>query len=274
MNVEAVSQDMEPLSKTAKPVVVAPVAALRDYVSHYWFSPGCPESVFTALPDGAVDVVLQMDATTIQSWAYGTPTRRIDIPLNQDCHYVGIRFQPGQSRHFMEPSARHLTDTYAPALDILNFPLRQVVDQLPDQSLPQIGGQLNQLLEQHLCRHAPTRQAIDDAIRCIQVSRGTVAIHEVADDFGCSRRHFERIFLETVGIPAKTFAKIIRFHQAVHFMTGPQPLSLAQIAAELNYADQSHMTHDFKDLTGVPPTRFDGTHVAFLQDDPMTDASH
>ncbi|MEL6248753.1 MAG: helix-turn-helix domain-containing protein [Cyanobacteria bacterium J06627_15] len=265
---------MEPLSKTAKPIVVAPGAALRNYVSHYWFSPGCPESVFTALPDGSVDVVLQIDAIAIQSWAYGTPTCRIDIPLNQDCHYVGIRFQAGQSRHFMEPSARHLTDTYATAFDILRFPLRQVVDQLPDQSPPQIGRQLNQLLEQHLGRHAPIHQTIDDAICCIQASRGTVAIHQVAEDFGCSRRHFERIFLETVGIPAKTFAKIIRFHHAVRLMTGAQQLPLAQIAAELNYTDQSHLTRDFKNLTGVPPTRFDSTHVAFLQDDPSPEASH
>jgi AraC-like DNA-binding protein len=267
MNFEATSQDMEPLSKTDKPVVVASVAALRDYVSHYWFSPGYPAGVFTALPDGAVDVVWQIDATTIQSWAYGTPTRRMDIRLNQDCHYVGIRFQPGQSRHFIEPSARHLTDTYAPALDVLRFPLGKVGDQWLDQSPTQIGKQLNQLLAQYLGKHAPIHQAIDDAIRCIQASRGTVAIHQVAEDFGCSRRHFERVFLDTVGLPAKTFAKIIRFHRAVHLMTGPHRLPLAQIAAELNYADQSHLTHDFKDLTGVSPTRFDGADVAFLQDD-------
>ena len=274
MNVETASQDMEPLSKKDKPVVVAPVAALRDYVSHYWFSPGRPAGVFTALPDGAVDVVLQIDATAIQSWVYGTPTRRIDIRLNHDCHYVGIRFQPGQSRHFIEPSARHLTDTYAPALDVLRFPLGQVGDQWLDQSPTQIGRQLNQLLGQYLGSHAPIHQTIDDAICCIQASHGAVAIHQVAEDFGRSRRHFERIFLETVGIPAKTFAKIIRFHRAVHLMTGPQRLSLAQIAAELNYADQSHLTHDFKDLTGVSPTRFDRTHVAFLQDDLSLEASH
>lgn len=274
MNVEAASQDMEPLSKTDKPVVLAPVAALRNYVSHYWFCPGCPESIFTALPDGAVDVVFQIDATAMQSWAYGSPTRRMDIRLNQNCYYVGIRFQPGQSRHFIEPSARHLTDTYAPALDVLRFPLGQVGDQWLDQSPTQIGRQLNQRLGQCLGRHAPIHQTIDDAICCIQTSHGAVAIHQVAEDFGRSRRHFERIFLETVGIPAKTFAKIIRFHRAVHLMMGPQRLSLAQIAAELNYADQSHLTHDFKNLTGVPPTRFDSTHVAFLQDDLSPEAAH
>jgi len=38
MNVEAESQDMEPLSKTDKLVVLAPVAALRNYVSNYWLT--------------------------------------------------------------------------------------------------------------------------------------------------------------------------------------------------------------------------------------------
>jgi AraC-like DNA-binding protein len=246
--------------------VVTPAVALRDYVSHYWFSPGRPGQVFTALPDGAVDVVFQIHCTDIQSWIYGTPTRPMDIPLNQDCHYVGIRFQPGQSRHFMEPSARHLTDSSVATYDALHFSLNPIFDILSQQSPAQLIRHLDQLLVQHLRYRSPNHQAIDDAICCIRAERGTVAIQTLAEDLGCSRRHFERIFLEAVGIPAKTFAKIIRFHHAVHLMAGPQRLPLAQIAAELSYADQSHLTRDFKDLAGVSPTRFDSTHVAFLQD--------
>ena len=268
------SQEVEPLSKPANLTVAAPVTALRGYVSHYWFSPCCPDNLFMALPDGAVDVVLQISPTDIQSWVYGTPTYRIDIPLNQDCHYVGIRFQPGQSRHFMKPSAHDLTNTSVAAREALHFSMNSVLDTLPKQSSTRIKQQLDQLLAQHLWHCSPKHQAIDNAIRCIQASRGTVVIRDVADDFGRSRRHFERIFLETVGIPAKTFAKIIRFHHAVRLMARSQRLPLSQIAAELNYADQSHMTHDFKNLAGVSPTRFDDTHVAFLQDDGWAEASH
>jgi AraC-like DNA-binding protein len=260
------AQKVTPSPRPARPIVVAPAAALRDYVSHYWFSPCHSENIFVAFPDGAVDVVFQVYNTDIQSWIYGTPTRRIDIPLNQECHYVGIRFQPGQSRHFIEPSARYLTDTSAAACDALLFSLNPIFDVLPQQPPTQITQQLDQLLVQHLCRCAPNHQAIDDAIRRIRAKRGTVTIQKLAEDSGYSRRHFERIFLETVGIRAKTFAKIIRFQHAILLMAGPQRLSLAQIATELNYADQSHLTHDFKDLTGVSPTRFDRTYVAFLQD--------
>ena len=130
---------------------------------------------------------------------------------------------------------------------------------------------LNQGLIAHLNRVAPECQRIDDAIHWIEATHGTVRIREVADRFGQSPRQFERVFLETVGIPAKTFAKIMRFQFTAHrLVTAGNPI-LAEIAADLDYVDQSHMNRDFKCLAGITPAQFARKPVAFLQDGYLTE---
>ncbi|NEQ44628.1 MAG: AraC family transcriptional regulator [Leptolyngbya sp. SIOISBB] len=249
---------------SSKYVLILPAPALQNFVSHYWLSRDNSDRLHVALPDGAVDLVIQTDETTISSWLYGTTTTRTNISKGQNCHYLGIRFKPGQSRHFICPSAHDLTDTYTATHDALKFSINEVSETFFLESNAAV--QLNTCLANHLNKYPPTDQRIDDVIRFIEATRGTTRMSEAAEVFGQSRRQFERVFRQTVGISAKTFAKIIRFHHAANLISQPSALPLAHIAAELNYTDQSHMNHDFQDLAGVSPTQLAGDSVAFLQD--------
>ncbi|WP_420807999.1 helix-turn-helix domain-containing protein [Aliidiomarina minuta] len=56
----------------------------------------------------------------------------------------------------------------------------------------------------------------------------------------------------------------MRFQQT-SVLLSHSDMPLAQIAVELGYADQSHMTHQFSRFFGQPPARA-RQHVAFLQD--------
>lgn len=242
---------------------IRPNPSLRDLVSHYWVSPSGSDGVYTALPDGAIDLVFQVHNTDCNSWVYGTPTARIDIPLQPHCSYFGIRFKPGQNRHFMQPSARDLTDNSVVAHEAMDVSLNQISEAL----LCADGTALfDELLKSYLNKRCPEPQRIDDAIRLIEARRGVIRIREVADMFGQSRRQFERVFLETVGVSAKTFATITRFQHTVQLLAATQKLPLSHIAAELDYVDQSHMSRDFKRLAGITPSQFAQGHVAFLQD--------
>jgi AraC-like DNA-binding protein len=231
-------------------------------VSHYWVSPKAAVNVYPALPDGAIDLVFQVHDTRTESWVYGTPTTRINILLQQNCDYFGIRFKPGQSRHFIWPSARDLTDTCLVAHEALKCSLNR----LYDHRWADVAQLFDTMLTNYLSQCPPTFHRIDECIRLIETTRGAIQISQVAEVFGQSRRQFERVFLETVGISAKTFAQIIRFQHTAKLLASPFRLSLSQIAAELAYADQSHMSHDFKRLAGITPRQFAHNPAAFLQD--------
>lgn len=68
-------------------------------------------------------------------------------------------------------------------------------------------------------------------------------------------RTMRRHVLKHVGLPLRTVQAVCRFQRALRLLKGPVPMSLAAIAHEAGYADQSHMTRDFKRFGGFLPTR-------------------
>lgn len=244
------------------PVSVSrPAEPLREYVSCYWLSLDNADDTCSVLPDGAVDVVVTVGTTTCQVDVFGTTTSRTELPLGVGRHYLGIRFKPGQSRHFLDVQASELTNTNQSAEGLFLPNMLGVAESITADNL---CSRLDAALLGHLKQRPPRHLGIDDAIRHMESMRGTWRVSQLSNMYGKSRRQFERNFLDVVGIPAKLFAEIIRFQQA-SMLLSRSALPLAQIAAELGYTDQSHLTHEFSRFYGHPPSRA-RKHVAFLQD--------
>lgn len=81
-----------------------------------------------------------------------------------------------------------------------------------------------------------------------------VAIDALADEQHVSRRQLERDFGQWIGTSPRHLAQVARV-QAVSrkAQTGA---SLADIAADVGFADQAHMSRVVRQLTGVTPLRF------------------
>jgi AraC-like DNA-binding protein len=82
----------------------------------------------------------------------------------------------------------------------------------------------------------------------------------LAQRFGVGLRQFERRFVSVYGQNLRDMRKIARFVNALTVvMTGGEPAGrLAQIAVDLGYFDQPHMTRDFMELAGATPGRLIG----------------
>ncbi|MEW4563775.1 AraC family transcriptional regulator [Bremerella sp. JC770] len=241
---------------------VLPSAVLRPFVSHYWVSHNNRETTHTIMPDGSVDLVMAADGTSTDSWLYGTSTSAAEVPLSAGTNYLGVRFRPGQARHFMSLAAKELTNDHAAANQSLRFSLEEVPERLV---LPETLRRLDQLFEKHLTRRPPERQRLDQVVRWIEAHAGNVRIEEATAMYGKSRRQMERTFLDMVGVTPKLFASIVRFQNAAARIARPGAV-LAEVALASGYSDQSHMTNEFRRLSGTSPSRFLSQHVAFLQD--------
>lgn len=79
------------------------------------------------------------------------------------------------------------------------------------------------------------------------------AVSTVAVDLGVSERHLRRLFRETVGVSPKTFAKLSRFHRALHAARRNSDEGWANIAAATGYYDQAHLIAEFRAIAGVTP---------------------
>lgn len=78
-------------------IVRRPAAGLARYVSQYWLSLNNKSPVYAALPDGCVDLVLEVTASGYRSWIYGSTTQPTAIPCRTGTHYLGVRFLPGRA---------------------------------------------------------------------------------------------------------------------------------------------------------------------------------
>lgn len=229
-----------------------PRGPLSRYVRHYWLSLNNDAPVYTALPDGCVDLVVNVAPDGHGAWIYGSTTRPTDIACSQGAHYLGIRFQPGQSRHFIDVDARELTDARAELRALMSFPAEMIATRIASGAL---FSELDEILTATLARSQPETGLIDHLIQHIEARHGLVSIEAVARHFGKSRRQLERRFAQTVGLPLKFFCTLARLRHAARLISQPSQRPLTTIAGDAGYSDQAHMTRDFRRLAGVTPAQ-------------------
>lgn len=75
-------------------------------------------------------------------------------------------------------------------------------------------------------------------------------VEDMSRSTGMSPRTLQRWFARHVGLPPRTYLRLLRFQKA--FAQVPDQPSLADHAAAQGYADQAHMARAFRDLAGVP----------------------
>jgi AraC family transcriptional regulator len=68
--------------------------------------------------------------------------------------------------------------------------------------------------------------------------------------------HFARQFKASTGLPPHQYVIARRVERARELLQGGGELSLAEVAADVGFADQSQLSHHFKRLVGVTPGRF------------------
>jgi AraC-like DNA-binding protein len=90
----------------------------------------------------------------------------------------------------------------------------------------------------------------------LQASGGRVTIGALAKDLGCSRKHLTLRFRHEFGISPKLLARILRFDRAVRLIGAGRVASLADLAAASGYADQAHLSREFRIFAGSAPAAF------------------
>ncbi len=99
----------------------------------------------------------------------------------------------------------------------------------------------------------PAREVVR-VYRRLTGSHGSVPIGALADEVGWSRRHLVAKFRQQVGLPPKTFARIVRFQHLLSRLTAEA--NWTRLAAECGYYDQAHMNRDFREFAGTTPTDY------------------
>ena len=109
----------------------------------------------------------------------------------------------------------------------------------------------------HLDEQRPGRErkAIQHA-RCYIEERFAqgISLTELAEHVSLSPYYLLRVFRAEVGMPPYTYLESVRIRHAQRLIEAGK--SLAEVAAEVGFSSQSHLTHRFKQVIGVTPGQF------------------
>jgi len=97
---------------------------------------------------------------------------------------------------------------------------------------------------------------VAEAVRFIEHDSGEIRISELARRLDVSTRQLQRRFKSSTGLSPKQFARIRRIRATAIVLVENDRVSWADRAADMGFADQSHMTHEFKSVTKRSPNSF------------------
>ena len=270
----------------AEHAVAAVSPALHRYVGRIvgYRLAGLPPGIHLGLPSRHLTVVL----------AFDEPTRMVQLPDGATVPLAlfalagGLAQRPVRIAHDGAMAGVQIDLTPAGARAILGLPAGELTHAVVDLGavLGREAGELNErlallggwparfaALEAFLLARvrralAPAPEPVQSAWALIAASHGTRRIGDVADAVGYSRRRLDALFAREYGLAPKQLARIARFERAAGRLKRDPDAGLSAVAADCGYADQAHMTRDWRAFAGCPPSRWlRAERDLFVQDD-------
>ena len=195
-----------------------------------------------------------------RAWEFGYPPRT---------RSVGVHFKPWGPSSFLPMPAAELSDRPVPLEQVWG---RSAVAELRDR-LATAGGPdaMLTLLEQELRRRLRETAGLG-LVRhlsgVIAASSGAAAIGDLSVAAGVSHTHLAQRFRTLIGVTPKRLARSYRFTTAVLSIDPAGPVDWAGLAGDAGYFDQAHFGHEFREFTGLTPTRYVEVRRRFLRDHP------
>jgi AraC-like DNA-binding protein len=138
--------------------------------------------------------------------------------------------------------------------------LRHVVAQ-PDETsrVAALAAFLEQALKPH--RTASVRQ-VTEVAKLAETNRGVSRLSQLCATAGIGQRSLQRLFLQHAGVSPTWVLRRYRLLDAAEAVRGGERVSWAEVAAELGYADQAHLTRDFRAAIGQTPAVYAQSQAA------------
>lgn len=234
---------------------LAPCPSLAPYIVCTWVrtthADGASPSALV-LPDGCVDLVWIGASPPVIA---GPATRPVTTSLPPDSTVVGIRFRPGVAPSFLGLRMSEIRDRQIELVEVWG-PRR--MEQFARAGSDQTADAKSAALQAALLGNLPGLDLPDRRIAAAVAAltrHPSTSVVELSGRLGISERQLRRSFEATVGYGPRMFSRVLRFQRALKRLRRPtERPSLASLAADLGYADQAHMTREFTQLAGLPPT--------------------
>ena len=113
---------------------------------------------------------------------------------------------------------------------------------------------MGEMLTTHRASKTPPSTVARVALDTVRHRAGQVSVERLATTLGLSDRHFRRHIHDSTGVSPKTYARLLRFVEAMRTADRTVDPVWADVAVTAGYFDQSHFIRDCVALAGTSPS--------------------
>jgi methylphosphotriester-DNA--protein-cysteine methyltransferase len=249
----------------------APHPALARFVKCYWTlrdeQPAAARPPERVVPDGRMEIVFHLaepfrrlgrdGAATAQRPAVvaGQLASALLLAPGRTVDLFAVRFQPWGAAPLLGTSAAAVAGLLPALDDVIGREAEAVEAALraaPHSTARAAVVDAWLLRRKERARTVPAD--VEAAVRLVLRRPGPARVSDLAAALGRGPRRLERLFREHVGLVPKTLLRVVRLQGVLRAVREGRLRSWAFAAAEGGYADQAHLTREFRDLAGCTPT--------------------
>jgi len=225
---------------------------LREHIDKLWYcNHPTAEGMQQVSPTGATQIVVPFAEGASAPLLAGVFTAPQLIDSSDQRKACGVVFRNGHSGAFV------------------SAPLSEFINQQPEldeaiwRGSPHVAAQLADAKGAEVVFETLERVLLDALADLWEPDRAVLAgarlldggapVHAIIAELDVDRRRFGKDFTQVLGVGPKRFARIRRFQRTLRAVRKSGDIPLGQLAAELGYSDQAHMTRDFREFSGATP---------------------
>ncbi|MEV0081093.1 helix-turn-helix domain-containing protein [Nocardia neocaledoniensis] len=222
----------------------APSGELRSCVARYWSATWEYDRPYRQLVVPLPNVHLSFRDGRAE--LHGPSSSHVYRELSGTGSVFGVAFRPGMFRPFLGAPVARLRDRTVDATTVFGAELPATAD----------VATIERFLSARLPAPDPQAELAADVVDTIAADTGVTRVDAIAARFGLSVRGLQRLFAEHVGIGPKWVVRRYRLHEITARLDAGGGVDWSAIAADLGYADQAHLSRDFRRIFGEPPTSY------------------
>ena len=240
--------------------IYQPRAELRSYVRYYWALEGDEPFSVPTFPIGCPQIIFhkksplylpELGTCQSQFTISGQVNFPAHIQSDGGLEMIVAVFYPHTVGMFIDTPPSTFYNLEISGYDIENRQLNEIAQRIFDC---EDDKECIEILEKFLMSKIGVSLNINRIGESVStlLRAPVTSVNTLADNACLSKRQFERVFRETVGMNPKEYAGIVQFQKALWLMQNGES-NYAGIAAECGYSDQSHFIRNFKKLSGYTP---------------------
>lgn len=198
---------------------------------------------------------------------YGVVSGLSTTTLTGDGWAVGVACAPAAGSLIAGTSMAAFTDRAVDVGEVLGDAGRQLTDRVrtamaPDPADPAAHATAIDAFADVLRPFLPVDdegELVNRLVAFVESRSDVTRVAQVCQEFGLAERALQRLVQRRIGLTPKWLIQRRRLQEAAERLR-TSGTSLADVAAELGYADQPHFSRDFSAVTGMTPREFAALH--------------